>query len=92
MSKKTGQKDANNTGSDYPRLDRQAIASADLPDEIRSVIEQAEPSKASKAFNSEAAGWTDFFESGPDVTGDFERPEQGQQSIREGFDENPMAT
>ncbi|WP_344936647.1 hypothetical protein [Zhongshania borealis] len=66
-------------------MDRQAIESTDLPDDIRSAIEPVGPS------NSEEAGWTDFFESGPLATDDFERPEQGQQATREGFDDNPFS-
>ena len=84
-------KRSKSAGSDNPRLDRQAIESPVLPDDIRSAIEPVEPSMASKAFNSEEAGWTEFFESGPVATDDFERPEQGQQATREGFDYNPFS-
>lgn len=38
------------------RLDRQAIASADLPEDLRAAIAKAEPSEASKAFNHEVEG------------------------------------
>lgn len=85
MNKKSDLKEAKSAGSDNPRLDRRAIESTDLPDDIRSAIEPVEPS------NSKEAGWTDFFESGPLATDDFERPEQGQQAAREGFDDNPFS-
>lgn len=38
------------------RLDRQVIASADLPEDLRAAIAKAEPSEASKAFNHEVEG------------------------------------
>ena len=81
MNKKSDLKEAKSAGSNNPR---QAIESTDLPGDIRSAIEPVEHS------NSEEAGWTDFFESGPLATDDFERPEQGQQATREGFDDNPF--
>lgn len=35
--------------------------------------------------------WNSFFRNGPPVTKDFERPEQGRHSIREGFDDKPFS-